>query len=55
MSQPQALSRREVLQTAALLGVGGLGLPAAAAAEGLPFAQGSGLVTGKPKPLNLAA
>jgi Fe-Mn family superoxide dismutase len=52
MSQPQALSRREVLRTAALLGVGGLGLPAAAAeAEGLPFAAGSGLVTGKPKPL----
>jgi superoxide dismutase, Fe-Mn family len=54
MDQPRPLSRREVLQTATLLGVGSAGLFMAgdsSAAEGLPFAAHSGLVTGQLKPL----
>lgn len=59
MSQPTPLGRREVLQTAAALGIGGAALaltqqtPAAQAGNGNPlhFAAQSGLVTGKPKEL----
>lgn len=53
MSQPRPLSRREVLETASLLGVGALGLavPTARAAQGLPFTEKSGLITGTLKPL----
>src|SRR5262245_37347849 len=54
MTKPAPLSRRQVLQTASLLGIGALGTaaaPAATAAETLPFAKESGLVTGKLKPL----
>lgn len=53
MNQPRPLSRRQVLQTASVLGVGALGVIAtsAGAAEPLPFAKESGLVTGKLKPL----
>jgi Fe-Mn family superoxide dismutase len=53
MTLPKALSRREVLQTATLLGVGAgtMVLPGMAAAEGIPFTQESGLVTGKLKQL----
>ena len=54
MSDPRPLSRREVIQTAALLGIGGAGLNLAQsvqAADGVPFAAQSGLVTGKPKAL----
>jgi Fe-Mn family superoxide dismutase len=51
MMQPQPLSRREVLRTAALLGVGAsLSASGAAGAEGA-FLKDSGLVTGRPKPL----
>jgi len=51
--QPAPLTRREVFQTAALLGIGAaaLGTPAAAAAEEPALGKDSGLVTGKPKRL----
>src|SRR5687767_9643607 len=51
MSGPNPLSRRDVLQTAAALGVTGALAPAAHGAEPLPFATESGLVTGKMKKL----
>lgn len=51
MSQPYALSRREVLRTATALGVGGALIGTASAADPLPLFAASGLVTGKPKPL----
>jgi superoxide dismutase, Fe-Mn family len=54
MYDPKPLSRRQVLQTASLLGIGALGAvatPTASAAQALPFAKESGLVTGKLKPL----
>lgn len=53
MNQPKPLSRREVFQTATLLGVGAavLSTGAASGAEAAPFAAGSGLVTGTPKKL----
>ncbi len=52
MSGPTSLSRRDVIQTAAALGVVGALVPTAAhGADPLPFAPGSGLVTGKPKVL----
>lgn len=52
MSQPSRLSRREVLHTAALLGVGAASLQGAAlAAEERSLWKDSGLVTGKPKKL----
>jgi Fe-Mn family superoxide dismutase len=54
MRQPRPLSRREVFQTAAALGIGAAAaaLPGEArAAEELPFARESGLMTGKLKPL----
>jgi Fe-Mn family superoxide dismutase len=54
MYYPKPLSRRQVLQTASVLGIGALGTaaaPIACAAESLPFAKESGLVTGKLKPL----
>lgn len=54
MATPTPLSRRQILQTATALGVGG-GLlaygPHASAADGGPYLDGSGLVTGKPKKL----
>jgi superoxide dismutase, Fe-Mn family len=57
MFAPQSLSRRQVLQTASLLGVSTAALASAAAASGAEnvfFSQDSGLVTGKPKPLKYA-
>jgi len=51
---PTALSRREVLQTAGLLGISAATVSANAAAaesDALPFAKESGLITGKMKPL----
>ncbi len=61
MTQPKPLSRREVLQTAAALGIGGTALAlaeplaplaqSAYSAEPLPFVAQSGLITGKLKPL----
>ncbi len=54
MNYPKPLSRREVLQTAALLGVSAVGLSLShesEAADGLPFTQNSGLITGQLKPL----
>lgn len=54
MNQPRPLSRREVLQTASLLGVSAVGLTLAGdseAAEPLPFTEKSGLITGQLKPL----
>ena len=54
MYGPKPLSRRQVLQTASMLGIGALGAvatPTASAAQSLPFAKESGLVTGKLKPL----
>jgi superoxide dismutase, Fe-Mn family len=54
MTMPKALSRREVLQTAGLLGVGAAAISSsalAAEAGNLSFAKDSGLVTGKMKPL----
>src|SRR5262245_55990659 len=54
MNRPRPLTRREVLTTATVLGVGTAGLALAGsgqAAEGLPFTEQSGLVTGKLKPL----
>jgi superoxide dismutase, Fe-Mn family len=57
MSCPKPLSRRQVMQTASLLGIGALGTftsSPASAAQSLPFAHESGLVTGKLKPLKFA-
>ena len=54
MTQPSPLSRRDVFRTATALGVGGTALALAtpaSAADPLPFAGESGLVTGKPKKL----
>ena len=54
MNGPSPLSRRDVFRTAAALGVGGTALALsvpASAADPLPFAVESGLVTGKPKKL----
>lgn len=58
MTQPKPLARREVLQTAAALGIGGAALTMAHSARAgqpggnaLHFAAQSGLVTGKPKEL----
>lgn len=53
MSQPRPLTRRQVLETAGILGVGVLGLTTepVQAAESLPFTEKSGLVTGTLKPL----
>lgn len=54
MTHPSPLSRRDVFRTATALGVGGTSLalsPPASAADALPFAAESGLVTGKPKKL----
>lgn len=55
MFNPKALSRREVLQTAGLLGVAaaatGTALTTPTVAAALSFAEHSGLVTGQPKPL----
>lgn len=54
MFHPKPLSRRQVLQTASLLGIGAIGAAqasTASATESLPFAKESGLVTGKLKPL----
>lgn len=56
MTMPKPLSRREVLQTAGLLGISAAAMSSnASAAEsvavGVPFAKESGLVTGKMKPL----
>jgi len=59
MSMPQALSRREVLQTASLLGISAAAASVALAADspsgGLAMLQNSGLVTGKMKPLKYEA
>jgi len=54
------LSRREVLQTASLLGITAAGISgsawgAEAGSAGLPFAKESGLLTGKMKPLKYEA
>jgi Fe-Mn family superoxide dismutase len=52
MPEPKALTRRQVLQTASLLGVSTAGLSlAAAGASAAGIAEDSGLTTGKPKPL----
>ncbi|MCI0705240.1 MAG: Fe-Mn family superoxide dismutase [Planctomycetia bacterium] len=54
MNGPSSLSRRDIFRTAAALGVGGTALALstpALAADPLPFATESGLVTGKPKKL----
>jgi len=53
MFSPKALSRREVLQTAGMLGItaGANAVASAQQASGLYFAKESGLVTGKMKPL----
>jgi len=57
MDQPKPLSRRQVVQTASLLGVGATALSiagstaAAQAGERHLFGENSGLSTGKPKPL----
>jgi Fe-Mn family superoxide dismutase len=59
MSMPQVLSRREVLQTASLLGISAAAASAAIAADspsgGLALLKESGLVTGKMKPLKYDA
>lgn len=58
MPIPKTLSRREVLQTAGLLGISAAAMSSSAmAAEsgGLAFAKDSGLVTGKMKPLKYEA
>lgn len=53
MSQPNRLNRRQVLQTASVLGIGATAWASSnvASAAGLPFAEGSGLITGQLKPL----
>jgi Fe-Mn family superoxide dismutase len=53
MSEPRPLSRRQVLQTASLLGVGVTALAAdlTSADDGGPIAPRSALVTGQPKSL----
>src|SRR5690242_15977227 len=54
MPDPKALTRRQVLQTASLLGVSTATLSLAssgASAAGLTISAESGLTTGKPKPL----
>src|SRR6478752_9501619 len=52
MESPKALSRRQVLQTAGMLGItAGASAVATAQQQGLHFAKESGLVTGKMKPL----
>lgn len=56
MSKPTPLSRREVLQTAGLLGVSAAAISSQTWADqpsagGISFAKESGLVTGKMKPL----
>jgi Fe-Mn family superoxide dismutase len=55
MATPTALSRREVFQTAGMLGISAAALAtasrAAVGAEGFPYVTESGLVTGKMKPL----
>jgi Fe-Mn family superoxide dismutase len=54
MGMPKPLSRREVLQTAGVLGISAAAMSSGAlAAEpgNLPFAKESGLMTGKMKPL----
>lgn len=60
MTMPKPLSRRDVLQTAGLLGISAAAMsshPMAAdsGAAGLSFAKESGLVTGKMKPLKYEA
>jgi Fe-Mn family superoxide dismutase len=57
MSQPKRLNRRQVLQTASVLGIGATACASSnvAAAAGLPFTEGSGLVTGQLKPLKYEA
>jgi Fe-Mn family superoxide dismutase len=53
MSQPKRLNRRQVLQTASVLGIGATAWAASnpAPAAGLPLTEDSGLVTGQLKPL----
>lgn len=57
MSQPKRLNRRQVLQTAGVLGIGATAWVSSsvASAAGLPFTEGSGLVTGQLKPLKYEA
>jgi superoxide dismutase, Fe-Mn family len=58
MRKPRELSRREVIRTAAALGLGATALALAGpavAAEAGPFPKGSGLVTGKPRKLKYDA
>lgn len=57
MHAPRSLSRREVLQTATLLGVGATAcaMTNTANAGSLPFTEHSGLVTGQLKPLKYEA
>jgi len=57
MPEPKPLSRREVLQTASLLGISSaaLALPQSAYAEASAFPKDSGLVTGTPRPLKYEA
>lgn len=57
MSEPKPLSRREVMQTASLLGVSAaaFAFPSAAGAEESAFPHDSGLATGKPRPLKYEA
>jgi superoxide dismutase, Fe-Mn family len=57
MSQPAPLSRREILRTASLLGVGAVGvsIPHALHAEESPYPRDSGLVTGQLRPLKYDA
>ena len=53
MHLPKRLSRREILQTAAVLGVGATAATfvSPAHAAGLPYTANSGLITRQPKPL----
>jgi superoxide dismutase, Fe-Mn family len=57
MSTPKPLTRREVLQTASLLGIsaGALAMPHAAHAQEGAFSKESGLITGNLKPLKYEA
>jgi Fe-Mn family superoxide dismutase len=57
MSEPKRLNRRQVLQAASVLGIGGAGLAAtgSVSAAGLPFTETSGLVTGQLKPMKYEA